>query len=105
MIKKYQITVTEKQLHIIATACEIYGRILGNQAEFISELIPFVDRGERWDFRKDVKRVLGNYEIDYHRTRDTVNIAFDIWRKIDRKDDFTMGSEPSIDVKEIGENV
>lgn len=100
MSKRYQISLTKKQLDTIGTACEVYGRIQYGQSHFISEHIPFKNYSDRYDFEEKMRKLLSEYEMEFPTRADNCDIAFDMWRKITRKDDFKMGTEPVIDVVE-----
>lgn len=100
MSKRYQISLTKKQLDTIGTACEVYGRIQYGQSHYISEHIPFKNQIDRFDFEERLRKLLSEYEMEYPTRADNCDIAFDMWRKITRKDDFKMGTEPVIDVVE-----
>lgn len=100
MSKRYQLDVTEKQLQTIATACEVYGCIQYGQSYMISEHIPFKNYSDRFDFEEKIKNLLSEYEMNFPHRAENCDIAFDMWRKISRKDDFRMGVEPPIDVVE-----
>lgn len=97
------LTLSEKQLNTIATACELLGRLMLGQANGIGMLIPFDDYQLGLELDEINQRYLQAYrdyvsvECDESGNR-KADIPLDIWRKIARKDDFRMGSEPSISV-------
>lgn len=104
MTKKYQITCTETQLHIIAKACELLGRVQYNQGYYIADEIPLLDYTQKFDLENDLQELLNKYPVDKRYSTERAircDIAFDIWRKISRNNDFTMGTEPTITIKEL----
>lgn len=97
------ITLSEEQLNTIATACELIGRLMLGQADRIGILIPFDDYQLGFEFDEINHRYLQAYRdyVTIERDEDgnrKADVPLDIWRKIARKDDFRMGSEPSISV-------
>lgn len=100
------VTLTKQQLDIIATACELLGRLMLGQSDRIGILIPFDDYQLGLEFDEINHRYLQVYRDYVTIERDEngyrkADIPLDIWRKIARKDDFRMGSEPSILVVEV----
>lgn len=99
------LTLTKHQLDTIATACELIGRLMLGQAGHMGSLIPFKFDDYQLGLELDEinQRYLQAYrdyvsvECDENGNR-KADIPLDIWRKIARKDDFRMGSEPSISV-------
>lgn len=103
-MKKYQITCTERQLNIIAQACEVYGDGLAGNPVSIVELFPLKHSLDRFSVRKDIGDILNRYEMDTRKHPESA-VAIDIWRNISRKDNFCLGGEPSIEVEESSEKV
>lgn len=100
------ITLTKQQLDIIATACELLGRLMLGQSDRIGILIPFDDYQLGLEFDEINHRYLQVYRDYVTIERDEngyrkADIPLDIWRKIARKDDFRMGSEPGIEIKQL----
>lgn len=56
---------------------------------------------DKFDFEERLRKLLSEYEMEFPTRADNCDIAFDMWRKITRKDDFKMGTEPVIDVVEL----
>ena len=103
-MKTYQLTVTEKQLQVIGLACECYGRIQYGQPDHVMLDLP-LDFDAQNELTEMCYRFMSKFkelpiEIDEQGNREC-DVAFDMWRKIIRKDDFQMGSEPAIKIMEI----
>lgn len=101
------LTLSEEQLKTIATACELIGRLMLGQTDRIGTLIPFDDYKLGFEFDEINHRYLQAYHDYVTIERDEngyrkADIPLDIWRKIAKKDDFRMGSEPGVEVKELG---
>lgn len=100
------LTLSEEQLNTIATACELLGRLMLGQADRIGVLIPFDDYQLGFELDEINHRYLQVYRDYVTIERDEngnrkADVPLDIWRKIARKDDFRMGSEPSILIVEV----
>lgn len=103
-MKKYQITVTQKQLQVIGLACECFGRIQYGQPDYVMRDLPlgFELNTELSDICRRFMDSVGIFRIqlDEHGKREC-DVAFDMWRKIIRDDDIRLGSEPMIEIVEI----
>lgn len=99
MTKKYQITCTEKQLQIIANACELYGDVQNGNPLSIADHLPLTQTIDRFSVRKDLIALFDKYQMQSN--SDNANDAIAIWRKITRDNDFTTGTEPPITIKEL----
>lgn len=103
-MKTYQLTVNEKQLQVIGLACECYGRIQYGQPDHVIRDLPldFEHKNELADICYRFMSIFSPFaiEVDEEGYREC-DVAFDMWRKIIRKDDFRMGSEPTITIMEI----
>lgn len=101
------VTFTKQQINTIATACELLGRLMLGQTDRLGILIPFKFNDYQLGFEFDElnHRYLQAYRDYISIERDEngyrkADIPLDIWRKIARKDDFRMGSEPGVVVEE-----
>lgn len=99
MTKKYQITCTKKQLQIIANACELYGDAQNGNPLSIADHLPLAKMINRFAMRKDLTALFDKYQMQTNSVN--ANDAIAIWRKITRDNDFTMGTEPPITIKEL----
>lgn len=102
MTKKYQITCTEKQLQIIANACELYGDVQNGNPLSIADHLPLTQTIDRFAMRKDLIALFDKYQMQAN--SNNANDAIAVWRKITRNNDFTIGTEPPITIKEVENN-
>lgn len=99
MTKQYQITCTEKQLQIIAHACELYGDVQNGNPLSIADHLPLAQRTDRFVVRQSLTALFKQHQMQA--CSDNANDAIAIWRKITRNNDFTHGTEPPITIKEL----
>ena len=103
-MKKYQITVTQKQLQVIGLACECFGRIQYGQPDYVMRDLPFgfENNNELVDICRRFMSTMGNFPIQLDKLGNReCDVAFDMWRKIIRDGDIRLGSEPMIEIVEI----